>query len=193
MILRFAQATNSHSSENQPSCIEKFYFLFCNLIHRNTCIFEESAFMSTYQVAFIVSDFDSVSNSAKTISVWSRPNAANQMKYALDIVEKTLTYLGKLFDSSYYNQIRKMDLVAVPDFTYGAMENWGLMTFRESASLYDEQESSSVAQQWVASVISHECAHMWFGNLVTPKWWSYLWLSEAFASYYQYMATHKVR
>ena len=149
--------------------------------------------MSTYLVAFIVSDFDSVSNSDKTVSVWARPNAANQMKYAVEIADKAIKYLGELFDSPYYEQIGKMDLAAVPDFSAGAMENWGLLTFRETASLYDEKESPSVAQQRVASVIVHECTHMWFGNLVTPKWWSYLWLSEAFARYYQYMATHKVQ
>ncbi|XP_011706815.1 PREDICTED: aminopeptidase M1-like [Wasmannia auropunctata] len=86
-----------------------------------------------------------------------------------------------------------MDMVAIPDFAAGAMENWGLVTYRESRMLYDEMESSVVAQQDVTSVIVHELTHMWFGNLVTPEWWSCLWLSEAFARYFQYFATAELK
>lgn len=85
-----------------------------------------------------------------------------------------------------------MDMAAVPDFSAGAMENWGLITYRESRMLYDQNTSSDAAKQSVASVIVHELTHMWFGNQVTPEWWGYLWLSEAFARYYQYFGTAQV-
>lgn len=146
--------------------------------------------MSTYLVAFVISEFQSVTNEHKNFSVWARPDAVDQAEYALTIGEAAINYLENLFDESY--QLDKMDMVAVPDFAAGAMENWGLITYRESRLLYDPRESSDAAKQTVASVIVHECAHMWFGNLVTPEWWGYLWLSEAFARYYQYFATAKV-
>ncbi|XP_076675141.1 uncharacterized protein LOC143372620 isoform X2 [Andrena cerasifolii] len=150
--------------------------------------FEQSIPMSTYLVAFIVSDFDDIGSGS--FKVWARPNAIQQAKYALSVGPQALTYLSKLFQQEY--QLYKMDMVAVPDFSAGAMENWGLVTYRESRLLYDEISSSDAAQQSVASVIVHELTHMWFGNMITPEWWSYLWLSEAFARYFQYFATAQI-
>ncbi|XP_063990680.1 putative aminopeptidase-2 isoform X2 [Diachasmimorpha longicaudata] len=152
--------------------------------------YETSVPMSTYLVAFVVSNFSSVSNTHGNFKIWTRPEAVDQANYALDIGQKSIDYFSNLFNESY--QLKKMDMVAVPDFSAGAMENWGLITYRESRLLYDPRESSDAAQQSVASVIVHECAHMWFGNLVTPELWGYLWLSEAFARYYQYFATTKM-
>lgn len=82
-----------------------------------------------------------------------------------------------------------MEMAALPDFSAGAMENLGLLTYRETALLYDEEDSSDIAKQRVATVITHEQAHMWFGDLVTCEWWSYTWLNEGFARYFQYFGT----
>lgn len=144
--------------------------------------------MSTYLVAFVISDFTPVK--VNNFKVWAKPNAADQTKYALKIGMRGLEYLSKRFKQNY--QISKMDMVAVPDFSAGAMENWGLITYRESKLLYDENSTSDVAKQSIASVIIHELTHMWFGNMITPEWWSYLWLSEAFARYFQYFGTAQV-
>ncbi|XP_014296929.2 putative aminopeptidase-2 [Microplitis demolitor] len=146
--------------------------------------------MSTYLVAFIVSDFKFNEDKKNNFKIWAQPIAINLTDYALQIGPKSLDYLSNLFNESY--QLPKMDMIAVPDFSAGAMENWGLITYRETHLLYDKNESSDIAQQRIASTIVHECTHMWFGNLVTPEWWGYLWLSEAFANYYQYFATSQI-
>lgn len=145
--------------------------------------------MSTYLVAFVISEFRSLEQG--DFRVWAKPAAVNQANYALKIGTAALEILSDTFGLKY--GLPKMDMVAVPDLAAGAMENWGLVTYRETRMLYDERESSALAQQTVASVVVHEITHMWFGNLVTPEWWSYLWLSEAFARYFQYFGTAEVR
>lgn len=82
----------------------------------------------------------------------------------------------------------KMDQIAIPDFSSGAMENWGLVSYREAYLLWSESESSNNYKKTVALIIAHEFAHMWFGNLVTCQWWDYIFLNEGFARYYQYLA-----
>ncbi|MDE2590865.1 MAG: M1 family metallopeptidase, partial [Patescibacteria group bacterium] len=94
------------------------------------------------------------------------------------------------FDTPY--PLPVLDLIAIPDFDAGAMENWGAVTFRESILLIDERRSSSANKQWAALVVAHELAHMWFGNLVTMEWWTHLWLNEGFACYIEYLAINKL-
>ncbi|XP_055586170.1 aminopeptidase N-like isoform X2 [Uranotaenia lowii] len=154
--------------------------------------FETTPRMSTYLVAFIVSDLELAQQSQllafkPQISIWSRPEVRRMTNYAHQLTVRLLPFLEQYFDLPY--QMKKIDMVAVPDFGYSAMENWGLITFRESSFLVpeDNDKSSSAAhKERVALVLAHELAHQWFGNLVTPRWWNDLWLKEGFSTYMSY-------
>lgn len=112
------------------------------------------------------------------------------MDFASEIGPKALEYFEKFFNIPY--PLPKQDMVAIPDFSAGAMENWGLVTYREAYLLYDPKVSSKTSQHNVASVIAHELAHQWFGNLVTMKWWTDLWLNEGFATYMASLAVDHI-
>ncbi|XP_022788315.1 puromycin-sensitive aminopeptidase-like [Stylophora pistillata] len=144
--------------------------------------------MSTYLVAFVVGEFDFVEGkdaNGVIIRVYTPKGKAVQGQFALEVAKKCLPFYKEYFGIGYL--LPKLDLIAIQDFVIGAMENWGLVTYRETCLLIDPSDSSSAAKQYVALVVGHELAHMWFGNLVTVEWWTHLWLKEGFASWIEYL------
>lgn len=152
-----------------------------------TTAFATTPRMSTYLLALAVARLvpsPTVKVGKTRITVWTRPEDAGQTRFALEAAQKTLSYLNRYFKKPY--SLPKMDLVAVPDFSAGAMENWGAIFFRDSAVLIDPKMSSIKAKQRVDEVVSHEIVHQWFGDLVTMSWWDDLWLNESFATWLAY-------
>ena len=146
--------------------------------------FAETPMMSTYLLAFVVGDLTSIEQRADNdtlIRVWTTRGREEQGRFALETSANLLVYFNDYFGIPY--PLPKLDHIAIPDFAAGAMENWGAITYRETALLVDPEQSSAGTRQWVAEVIAHEMAHMWFGDMVTMSWWNDLWLNESFASW----------
>jgi len=147
-------------------------------------IFMESPKMSTYLVAFCIGEFDFVqayNAHGVLVKVYTPPGKSETGKFALQIGCDTLDLYNNFFRLPY--PLPKLDMVAIPEFAMGAMENWGLVTYREVDLLIDERQASSQQKQRVCAVVAHELAHQWFGNLVTMAWWDDLWLNEGFATW----------
>ncbi len=139
--------------------------------------FADTVPMSTYLVAFLISDFEYTANAEdESYKIWHVKGKASQAELAADFAPKCHAFFEQYYD--FPDPMPKVDQAAVPDFNAGAMENWGLILYRETALLYEPGVSSRADMEYVLIVVSHELAHMWFGNLVTMDWWDNLWLNE---------------
>lgn len=158
--------------------------------------FKSTTPMSTYITAFIISDFEHTEAEFRGLRqrVYSRPNTKQHQEFALSTATLVIAALDDYFGVEFKSMLPdgKLDQVAVPDFAAGAMENWGLTTYREEYLLYENGRSTAQTETNIANIIGHEDVHQWFGDYVCVEWWTYLWLKESFAQYYSYVSNDKV-
>ncbi len=152
--------------------------------------FEETPKMSTYLLFFGVGEFQFIEDMGKVlVRVATMPGMTAYAKFGLEFGRKALEFSEGYYGIKY--PLSKLDLIAIADFAAGAMENWGAITFRENLLLHYPNITSKAGEERICEVIAHEMAHQWFGNLVTPSDWKYLWLNESFATYFGYgIVTH---
>ncbi|MCL2371442.1 M1 family metallopeptidase [Candidatus Saccharibacteria bacterium] len=155
--------------------------------------FHKTPRMSTYLLAFVLGQFQSVEHISKhgtKVTTYATANHSQaSLQFACEVASRSLDFFTEKFGVRY--PLVKLDQVALPDFEAGAMENWGLITYRESLMIVNEATSLD-AKKRIALVVAHEVAHQWFGNLVTMRWWDDLWLNESFATYIEYVCIDSI-
>jgi len=147
--------------------------------------FQQTPKMSTYLLFFGVGEFEFLEDAGEiVVRVGTMPGMTRHAQFGLQFGRKALEFCEDYYGVKY--PLPKLDLIAIPDFAAGAMENWGAITFRENLLLHYSNITSKAGEQRICEVIAHEIAHQWFGDLVTPSDWKYLWLNESFATYFGY-------
>lgn len=152
--------------------------------------FQTTPVMSTYLLAFVYGDLqcrEAQTSAGVDVRVWStKIHSLESLDFGLDVAKRSIEFFDDYFGVPY--PLPKADHVALPDFSVGAMENWGLVTYREVCLIAEPDTVSQSSRELVATVITHETSHQWFGNLVTMRWWDNLWLNESFANVMEYRA-----
>jgi len=159
----------------------------------NLVTFQRTPPIPSYLMCVVVGWYSALAQRSLTgtpVCVYTPQGETSQGEYALNMAVKSLDYFKEFFGLGY--TLPKMDMVAVPDFYIGAMENWGLLTFRETALLFHPSEGTVRSKQYVSILVAHEIAHQWFGNLVSIEWWDQLWLKEGFATWISFLAVDKM-